>query len=84
VVEEFLDGEEASFFALVNGEECVPLIAAQVGKIEVAERVAMQRGQYCGTGEAGILQYVRDQLLINIFCDRPNRAYVCSGPQGSR
>lgn len=31
VIEEFLDGEEASFFALVNGEECVPLIAAQVG-----------------------------------------------------
>lgn len=30
VIEEFLAGEEASFFALVNGEECVPLIAAQV------------------------------------------------------
>lgn len=30
VIEEFLEGEEASFFALVDGEQVVPLIAAQV------------------------------------------------------
>ena len=29
VIEEFLEGEEASFFALVDGEQVVPLIAAQ-------------------------------------------------------
>ena len=29
VVEEFLDGEEASFFALVDGETAIPLAAAQ-------------------------------------------------------
>ncbi|WP_142847883.1 phosphoribosylamine--glycine ligase [Telmatospirillum sp. J64-1] len=29
VVEEFLDGEEASFFAIVDGETALPLIAAQ-------------------------------------------------------
>jgi phosphoribosylamine--glycine ligase len=29
VIEEFLDGEEASFFALVDGERALPLIAAQ-------------------------------------------------------
>ena len=29
VVEEFLDGEEASFFALVDGEDALPLAAAQ-------------------------------------------------------
>ncbi|KAL6754955.1 phosphoribosylglycinamide synthetase [Haematococcus lacustris] len=29
VVEEFLEGEEASLFALVNGEQCTPLVAAQ-------------------------------------------------------
>ncbi|GFR51157.1 hypothetical protein Agub_g13513, partial [Astrephomene gubernaculifera] len=29
VVEEFLDGEEVSFFALVDGEEAVPLVSAQ-------------------------------------------------------
>ncbi len=29
VVEEFLDGEEASFFALVDGETALPLISAQ-------------------------------------------------------
>eukprot|EP00798_Chlamydomonas_sp_ICE-L_P020715 gene20714-27527_t len=29
VIEEFLEGEEASFFALVDGEKVVPLIAAQ-------------------------------------------------------
>lgn len=32
MIEEFLDGEEASFFALVDGEKVVPLIAAQVSK----------------------------------------------------
>jgi hypothetical protein len=30
VVEEFLDGEEASFFALIDGEAAVPLASAQV------------------------------------------------------
>jgi phosphoribosylamine--glycine ligase len=29
VIEEFLDGEEASFFALVDGEAAIPLISAQ-------------------------------------------------------
>ena len=29
VIEEFLDGEEASFFALVDGETAVPLVSAQ-------------------------------------------------------
>jgi phosphoribosylamine--glycine ligase len=29
VIEEFLDGEEASFFALVDGETALPLVAAQ-------------------------------------------------------
>jgi phosphoribosylamine--glycine ligase len=29
VVEEFLDGEEASFFALIDGEAAVPLASAQ-------------------------------------------------------
>ena len=30
IVEEFLDGEEASFFALVNGEESVSMATVQV------------------------------------------------------
>lgn len=30
VVEEFLAGEEASFFAFIDGENCVPLVGAQV------------------------------------------------------
>lgn len=29
VIEEFLDGEEASFFALIDGEDCVALASAQ-------------------------------------------------------
>ena len=35
VVEEFLDGEEVSFFALIDGETCLPLASAQV-RIPVA------------------------------------------------
>lgn len=31
VVEEFLTGEEASFFAFIDGENCIPLVGAQVG-----------------------------------------------------
>ena len=30
VIEEFLAGEEASFFALIDGRTCVPLASAQV------------------------------------------------------
>jgi len=30
VVEEFLEGEEVSFFALIDGESCLPLASAQV------------------------------------------------------
>lgn len=30
VVEEFLDGEEASYFALLDGHTCLPLASAQV------------------------------------------------------
>ena len=29
VVEEFLEGEEASFFALIDGHACLPLASAQ-------------------------------------------------------
>ena len=29
VIEEFLSGEEASFFALIDGETCIPLVGAQ-------------------------------------------------------
>ena len=29
MIEEFLDGEEASFFALVDGEHALPLASAQ-------------------------------------------------------
>lgn len=30
MVEEFLTGEEASFFAFIDGETCIPLVGAQV------------------------------------------------------
>lgn len=30
MIEEFLDGEEASFFALIDGRTCIPLASAQV------------------------------------------------------
>ena len=32
-MEEFLDGEEASYFALIDGETCVALASAQVGPL---------------------------------------------------
>ena len=34
IVEEFLDGEEASFFALVDGRTCVALASAQVALLD--------------------------------------------------
>lgn len=33
-MEEFLDGEEASYFALIDGETCVALASAQVGPLQ--------------------------------------------------
>ena len=38
VIEEFLDGEEASFFALVDGETALPLATAQDHKRAFDER----------------------------------------------
>jgi hypothetical protein len=45
VVEEFLEGEEASFFALVDGETALPLVSAQdhkpVGELHGIPRVPL-------------------------------------------
>ena len=49
VVEEFLDGEEASFFALVDGESCIPLVGAQVGG-QVAPRLGGRGARKGGEG----------------------------------
>lgn len=46
VVEEFLDGEEASYFALIDGETCVALASAQVGSLQ-HERTSMILGHKC-------------------------------------
>jgi phosphoribosylamine-glycine ligase len=39
VIEEFLEGEEASFFAMVDGEKVVSLIAAQVSSPSTAAQI---------------------------------------------
>jgi len=41
VVEEFLDGEEASFFALIDGETCIALASAQVYPDQLRIRICM-------------------------------------------
>ena len=38
VIEEFLDGEEVSFFALVDGTNALPLVSAQDHKARLRRR----------------------------------------------
>ena len=47
VIEEFMAGEEASFFAITDGEKVFPLVSAQVPPR--ARRVVQRRGA-CLTG----------------------------------
>lgn len=63
VVEEFLDGEEASFFALVDGETCVALASAQAG--------LPARKASCKHKEALHLTYSYTRcscLVMNVLC----------------
>ncbi|KAJ9518028.1 hypothetical protein QJQ45_004311 [Haematococcus lacustris] len=53
VVEEFLEGEEASLFALVNGEQCTPLVAAQVAGRDPGGGQGGQDHKAVGDGDTG-------------------------------
>lgn len=52
VVEEFLEGEEASFFAFIDGENCTPLVGAQVGGTRSRARAHARAGRGNGAPEA--------------------------------
>lgn len=54
VVEEYLTGEEASFFAFIDGETCIPLVGAQVRQgAWVAGVLSTGDGGGCGVGCLG-------------------------------
>ena len=55
VVEEFLTGEEASFFAFIDGENCIPLVGAQVGRGRSGQggRRQVWAGQTAGVSPSG-------------------------------
>ncbi len=62
VIEEFLEGEEASFFALVDGENVLPLIAAQDHK-RVGEGDS-------GPNTGGMGAYSPAPVMDAAMCDR--------------
>ena len=47
MIEEFLRGEEASFFALVDGETCVGLLSSQVHGLNLPGGYACLGGLSC-------------------------------------
>ena len=57
VIEEFLDGEEASFFALCDGETAIPLASAQDHKRVVRRRQGPEHRRhgrlFAGAGDDG-------------------------------
>ncbi|KAE8698836.1 Phosphoribosylamine--glycine ligase [Hibiscus syriacus] len=59
IVEEFLEGEEASFFALVDGENAIPLESAQdhkrVGDGDTVKGMTMEGCKFFGVLFAGLM-----------------------------
>lgn len=67
VVEEFLDGEEASFFALVDGERCVPLAGAQDHKAVGEGDTGPNTGGMGSYSPAPVLtQAIEEQVMRDI------------------
>ncbi len=66
VIEEFLDGEEASFFALVDGERALPLIAAQDHKAVGEGDTGPNTG---GMGAYTPAPIVNDAMIEQIMTD---------------
>jgi len=66
VIEEFMDGEEASFFAIVDGEHAVPLAAAQDHK------AALDGDEGPNTGGMGAYSPapVVDQAMVDQIMDK--------------
>lgn len=74
VVEEFLTGEEASFFALIDGETCIPLAGAQDHK-------AVGEGD-TGPNTGGMGSYSPAPVLTQELQDRVMREIVEPTAQG--
>lgn len=67
VVEEFLTGEEASFFALIDGETCIPLVGAQDHKAVGEGDTGPNTGGMGSYSPAPVLtQAIIDQVMTDI------------------
>lgn len=67
VVEEFLTGEEASFFALIDGETCIPLVGAQDHKAVGEGDTGPNTGGMGSYSPAPVLtQAIIDQVMDDI------------------
>ena len=74
VIEDFIDGEEASFFALVDGETALPLAGAQDHK-------AVGEGD-TGPNTGGMGAYSPAPILDNAMADRVMRDIVAPTVRG--
>lgn len=67
MVEEFLDGEEASFFVLLDGSTCLALASAQVG-LQIPHWYVSAPLHFCAPYVADLL-LKRDLVLPRqMFC----------------
>jgi phosphoribosylamine--glycine ligase len=70
VIEEFLDGEEVSFFALADGETCIPLISAQdhkrVGEGDTGPNTGGM-GAYAPANPKIMTQAMTDKVMADII-----------------
>eukprot|EP00208_Stichococcus_sp_RCC1054_P007238 CAMPEP_0206143182 /NCGR_PEP_ID=MMETSP1473-20131121/19571_1 /ASSEMBLY_ACC=CAM_ASM_001109 /TAXON_ID=1461547 /ORGANISM="Stichococcus sp, Strain RCC1054" /LENGTH=481 /DNA_ID=CAMNT_0053538475 /DNA_START=268 /DNA_END=1714 /DNA_ORIENTATION=- len=79
VVEEFLDGEEASFFALIDGETCVALASAQDHKAVGEGDTGPNTGGMGAYSPAPVVGAEVEEQVMDTIVRRTARAMVAEG-----
>ena len=79
IIEEFLDGEEVSFFALVDGKEAIPLLSVQDHKTAYDGDKGPNTGGMGAYSPAGIVtKEIASDIMVNIVKPTIN-AMSCEG-----
>ena len=79
VIEEFLSGEEASFFALIDGETCIPLVGAQDHKAVGEGDTGPNTGGMGSYSPAPILTPALQEEVMRTIVEPTARGMVAEG-----
>ena len=79
VIEEFLSGEEASFFALIDGETCIPLVGAQDHKAVGEGDTGPNTGGMGSYSPAPVLTPALQEQVMNELIYPTARGMVAEG-----